>query len=122
MRLTVETAVETGRGKIETSGIGREWTRPWNGRSSSSPGRVESGDMLNEFKGNLDYGNGSIVGTAGWINKQVDYFRYQEGGFFHVLAQRDVEGMYALREAGEEGWEVLRQEAQKCLNRFVDRT
>jgi len=72
---------------------------------SGKQGRVASGDMLDD----VDYALGVIdtekeyMSAYGWLGPfpAPTYYHYQEGGFYHIWAQRDVEGMYALRAAAE---------------------
>lgn len=88
------------RSNIETRGTGNTWSRPWGGRSGSYPGRVDSGDMLRDVDGKITTVNSHVVeGILGWEDGSPTYYGYQENGFYHVLAARDIEGMMALRDA-----------------------
>ena len=40
------------------------------------------------------------MGSQGKGNATA-YFLYQEGGFKHVWSGQDIEGMYAMKDAGE---------------------
>lgn len=87
---------------IETRGTGKTWQRTWNGRAGSYPGRVDSGDMLHAVEGKItSRHSASIEGILGWADGSPDYFRYQNIGFYHRMAQTDVAGMQALRDASE---------------------
>lgn len=111
--------VDTGRDVIETSGTDQEWSRPWGGRSGGGRGRVDTRKMVDEFGAEVDIGNGVVTGKLGWVREKEDYFFYQDQGFWHVLSQREIEGMYALRNAGQEAWEHLRAESEKCLRQLT---
>lgn len=115
----IETGVEFGKNAIETRGTGKTWQRPWHGRAGSFPGRVDTGEMLREFRGNVDIGRTETVGTLGWTKEQLYRFLYQELGFTHNITGEEIEGMYALRDAAEEAWEVLQAECSTCSSRFV---
>jgi hypothetical protein len=101
---------------IETKGIGRPWSRDMkakefpapgvgNLRSSSSPGRVNTGKMRDAVRYRLEVGKSRIISAFGWIDKPTEsdarYFRAQEYGFDAGGFRKDipVEGMFALRDA-----------------------
>lgn len=111
--------VETGKDVIESTGTDREWTRPWGGRSGTGRGRIDTGEMLDEFRADVDIDRNETRGELGWIRKQEDYYLFQDLGFWHVLSQREIEGMFALREASEEAWNLLRDKCQDCAERFL---
>lgn len=67
---------------------------------SGKRGRIDEGIMLNAVGSRSASGVGRTA-SFGWLREKRDYFLYQEGGFFNVLAQRQVEGMYALADAAE---------------------
>jgi hypothetical protein len=119
MAKAIETGVEFGKNAIETRGTGKTWQRPWGGRVGSFPGRVDTGEMLREFRGEVDIGRTETVGKVGWTKEQLDRFLYQELGFTHNLTNEEVEGMYALRDAAAEAWEVLQAECSSCSSRFI---
>lgn len=96
---------EKMRTNIETRGTGKRWSHPWgpNGRTSSSPGRVDTGQMVREVQGEvIASDNTSVTGVLGWPEGSPEYYRHQEHGFNHVLTGEDVEEMRALRDAADE--------------------
>lgn len=103
------------RHSIETRGTGKTWQRAWNGRTGSYPGRVASGDMLNAVEGKITARRPEMIeGILGWADGSPDYFRYQNIGFRHVMAQTDVAGMRALRDASD----LLRADLIERLGRI----
>lgn len=105
----IQLGVETGKDKIETSGTVKSGKR----------GRIKTGTMLNEFKGNVDIGRAETVGRVGWAQRREDYFLYQELGFAHYLSGEEIDGMLALKDATEETWELLRDRFSMCTSQFV---
>lgn len=114
----IEVGVAFGKNAIETRGTGKTWQRPWHGRAGSYPGRVDTGEMLREFRGEVDIARTETTGKIGWTKEQLDYFIYQELGFQH-LSGEEIEGMFALRDAANEAWEFLVAECSTCSSRFV---
>lgn len=105
--------------KIETRGTGNTWQSPWGGRSASTPGRDDSGQMKSDVKGEVTEHTGTHVrGMLGWPEGSPEYYRHQEHGFFHVLAQRDVMEMGALRDASEETTTELVEELTKIARQM----
>ena len=99
---------------IENSGTGETWKGDWGswphghpGRTGSSPGRVASGRMRDAVKARTTRTGSSVTGEAGWIDEWEDYFGYQEGGFRHVIAQREIAGMYAITDAADNAEALL---------------
>lgn len=111
--------VDYGKNVIETRGTGKTWQKPWGGRVGSYPGRVDTGEMLEEFRGEVDINRAETVGKLGWTREQLGYFLAQELGFTHNITNEEVEGMYALRDAADETWDILRAECRSCLEKFV---
>lgn len=100
MQSIVEKAAEAMRLIIQTSGTGKTWTRPSSsGRTGSSPGRVDTGNMLDAVKWRVSSEGGNLVGEFGWLDNQEPYFMYQESGFSHVGSGEWVRGMLALQDA-----------------------
>lgn len=102
----VDDAAETGkqvmREAIETRGTGKTWKSPWFGRTGSYPGRVDQGDMLKDVIGRVTARTSTYVrGLVGWTKGSPLYYRLQNEGFRHVLTGESVEGMMALRDAGD---------------------
>jgi len=95
---------------IETRGVGRMWVTPWKGRKSgaykqiSSPGRIDSGDMLNDVSIRFQGSRATASSAFGWIRRKEIYYLAQENG---MKASRragarpgmDVPGMFALRDS-----------------------
>lgn len=69
-----------GRDFIDTAGTGNSWATDFNGRSSSSPGRVDTGNMRDSVAYRIFQGKG--VGLdVGWVHHWEEYFGAQEKGF-----------------------------------------
>lgn len=115
----IETGVEFGKNAIETRGTGKTWQRPWHGRVGSYPGRVDTGEMLREFRGEVEVGRTETTGKLGWTKEQLTYFVAQELGYSHNITGDEIEGMFALRDAADQAWEVLQSEASTCSSRFI---
>jgi hypothetical protein len=75
------------------------WEKPWNGKIGSFVGRVTTGTMINAVGARSERGPEQSRAAFGWIRNVKDYFKYQENGFWHVLAGYRVEPMFALRDA-----------------------
>lgn len=89
---------------IETRGTLREWEKGWgrSTRTASIPGRDDTGQMKSDVIGEVTSASAQHVrGILGWPDGSPEYYRHQENGFFHTIAQRDVEEMNALRDASE---------------------
>jgi len=72
--------MEVGRDFVENAGTGNSWTTDFNGRTGSSPGRVDTGNMRDAVEYRIIRGKG--VGLdVGWVNHWEPYFGAQEGGF-----------------------------------------
>lgn len=107
---------ELGRYYIETRGTGKTWAYPRNGREGSRPGRVDTGKMRDAFGFRKTTQGGSRQLRVGWVTgTREDYFKFQEGGFDHVMAGVHVEGMYALQDATEEAFKVLAEELKRRI-------
>lgn len=107
---------ETMQDNIETRGTGNAWSHPWgpNGRTASSPGRVDTGQMLREVQGEvIASDNNGVTGVLGWPEGSPEYYRHQEHGFTHILTGEDVTEMRALRDAVDETTPKLFQELTK---------
>lgn len=120
MRSTVDFAKEVQIDAIETSGTSNSWDDDWGhwphghpGRTASDRGRVASGQMRDAVKANVIVGNDFVVGEVGWLEGTPEYARYQELGFRHAIAQKDIPGMESLREAEEQGTDELLSEAER---------
>jgi hypothetical protein len=127
--LTIEAAnfgAERMREYIRTRGTNQRWARPWRGRktgiykTTSSPGRIDSGDMLNSVKIQIQAGEQQSRAAFGWLYNFEEYFRHQEYGFNHWIGVR-VEGMFALRDARRDLSNEMPRLAKKYQNRIVKR-
>jgi hypothetical protein len=106
--LTIEVA-ELGADKmrelIETKGTNRDWSGPWYSaktnryRSRSGPGRIDSGDMLNNVTAQFQRGQKESRAAFGWLKKYEEYYEFQEEGFTHWVTNEEITGMFALRDA-----------------------
>jgi len=95
---------EVGKDTIETSGTGYEGRR----------GRVKSGKMRDSFDGKVvDSNDTQVVGQLGWLSSDPFYAKYQEHGF--TVSGHQVEGMMALRNAGEDVWDEFKRDANACV-------
>lgn len=96
--------VEVGKDTIETSGTGYQGRR----------GRVVTGTMRDDFDGKVTEQNTKrVVGQLGWLNSQPFYAKFQEHGF--TVSGTQVEGMMALRNAGEDVWDEFKRDANACV-------
>lgn len=106
---------------INTRGTGEKWSRPWgaSGREGSYPGRVDQGNMLALAKGEVTGKDAhSVDGELGWPEDSEEYIAYQDQGFYHVIANKDIEGMMALRDAAELAERVLVDEIESIARKF----
>lgn len=101
--------------RIETSGLGVEWKRSHNGRTMSSPGRVDTRQMLDSVESDFKVEGNGAVGRFGWLTTFERYFGLQEGGFFHKQANRKIRGMYAMQDAADQVMETLEQRIDGIL-------
>lgn len=118
-------AMEAGevalKNAINTRGTGETWSRPWgsNGRTGSFPGRVDRGEMLSKAKGEVTGRSAhSVDGMLGWPEDSEEYIAYQDQGFYHVIANKDIEGMMALRDSAELAERVLIEEVENIARKF----
>lgn len=117
---------------IETGGTGFRWKRPHYAKDSemsgslrvgSIPGRVNTGNMRNSVSVRFEGGQKRVSAAFGWIRNFEDYFGYQDNGFYHYQADREVEGMFALRDARlYVAKELLPRLVRKYENRIARRS
>jgi len=134
---------EAGRDKmreiIETSGTGNTWSAPHFAkdyprsgslRTSSGPGRVNTGNMRDSVSVRFEGGPSRVTSAFGWIRNFEDYFGYQDNSFYHKKASNTkkhpgpytVPGMFALRDARRYAVEqVLPRLIRKYQNRITRR-
>jgi hypothetical protein len=88
-----EEGAEEMRGYISTRGT--SWSN-----AQGRAGRIDSGAMLDavQSRPNPNRSNRVFSWEFGWVEKFLDYFRFQEEGFTHV-GGNSVEPMFALRDA-----------------------
>lgn len=118
---------------IETSGVGRTWkVRPlpakWDprrgiDRESSSPGRVNTGQMRDSVRVRFEGGGSRKIAAFGWINAPAEdqqYFLAQDRGFSAggFRPPVGVVGMFALRKARKH---VVDEVLPKLSKKFVRR-
>lgn len=71
---------EKGQEWIDSRGTGNTWSRPWGGRTGSTPGRVDSETMKKAIDYRIIRGKG--VGLdVGWVHIYHEYFGLQDKGF-----------------------------------------
>lgn len=76
-----EGAKEGERFIRQDAGTGKTWSRPWSdGRTGSSPGRVDSGLMADAMDFRIIRGQ-NVGLDVGWVRIWEKYFGAQEGGF-----------------------------------------
>lgn len=112
---SLEEGATAMKGMIETRGTGNTWTKAWDGssRTASIPGRVDSGNMRDSVEGKVtDVSETRVEGVLGWADGSPEYFGYQNSGFRHVLAAKQIPGMMALRDAAELTEQVLVEKLQ----------
>ena len=82
---------------------------------SGKQGRIETGEMLKKVSGKVsDVTPISATAEFGWLEGSPEYARYQEEGFAHRNGV-DVEGMYALTDAGHEVIEDVKDNLRSRL-------
>lgn len=121
MKKAMDAGQDALKGAINTRGTGEKWSRPWgrSGREGSFPGRVDSGEMLSLAKGEVTgKGAHSVDGELGWPEDSPEYIAYQDQGFYHVIANKDIEGMMALRDSADLAERVLVDEIENIARKF----
>lgn len=119
---------EKMREYISTRGVytmnGRIWTKTYQGRDRSAPGRVNTGYMLSSVRVGLRRGANRVIASFGWISDFQEYFRAQEYGFEAggYRAPIPVPGMFALRDARRFVQNALPRLIQKYEKRIAKRT
>lgn len=113
---------------ITTRGTGRQWVGDWSGwpngiagRTSSSPGRVADGDMLDAVDSWVSSGGASADAKTrmafGFTRARQDYFLAQEGGFRHNITGETIEGMHAISDTAEQIKQEIEAELPSRLKR-----
>ncbi|UPU15961.1 phage hypothetical protein [Stenotrophomonas virus Jojan60] len=59
-------------------------------------GRVESGEMLQNVRNTAEREGTHVRARWGWLDRQENYYRWQEQGFYNWRSESDVEPMHAL--------------------------
>lgn len=78
-------------------------------------GRVETGEMLQNVRNTAEREGTHVRARWGWLDKQENYFRFQEQGFFNWRSQADVEPMHALLDSFIQEREAFIHELLKRL-------
>lgn len=119
---TMAAAKEQGREIIQTSGTGRTWAYPSpSGRAGSYPGRVDTGQMLEDFTSEVRPEGGLVVkGAFGWLSTTEMYYIFQEYGFQHWITQEEIEGMQALIQTDETQWQDFSNGCDECVRKYLD--
>jgi hypothetical protein len=90
---------------IRTRGTGKTWSRTYvkNGisRSASRPGRVWTGDMLDNIEEDVNVSADAVMGSFGWINTYEDYYGLQDVGFTQSRTGIEIAGMFAMADAAD---------------------
>lgn len=82
-RAIIETAVtKTGRRRAETQGRSSEY-------GSTSPGRIDSGLMVNTTNTRVTREGNTIIGRWGWFDPE-DYFTFQDWGTAEIEAAHSL--------------------------------
>lgn len=89
---------------IETRGTARSGKR----------GRVETGRMRDSVTSSFSGNKYVSVSRFGWLEEEPFYAIFQELGFEHRSGVQ-VEGMYALSDAGEEVWMDLQRDIDRIV-------
>lgn len=97
---------------ISTRGTAKGGARPDN------PGRIDTERMLKAVESNVTpYGPKRVRGTFGWLSDKADYFKWQEGGFDHVLSGEYIEGMYAMQDAADWALRQYKEDMDEVMKR-----
>ncbi len=68
--------------------------------TSRGAGRVDSGDMANAIRHEVEFQANQIIARFGFVGEQAQYFLYQTvTGFEHWLSADFIEPTFALRDA-----------------------
>lgn len=105
----VEDAAEEGKNiaqhNVETRGTAKSGKR----------GRIETRQMLDAIDAETTHRDKrSVKSRFGWIKEFKDYFGYQEEGFEHINGV-NVEGMYAITDAGDEVLKNLERDIERVV-------
>lgn len=124
MGALVKDAADLMKQMISVRGTGRSWSGDFGslphgypGRTSSTPGRVASGNMRDSVAWRVEMNGGKLIGEFGWTDrgKQEPYFKFQEGGFTHNITGERIAGMLALQDAGIQGREEFMRRLSAAL-------
>lgn len=116
-----ELGAEVAREIIRTEGRNRTWARPWRSektgrvRSGSGPGRIDSGDMLNNIDVQFQRGEKQSRAVFGWVKTYENYYKFQEEGFVHWISGEEIPGMFAIRDSRR----IMVNEAPKIAKKYA---
>lgn len=126
MRTTVDSGRDRMKALIGVRGTYNRWQTGWGsmphgtpGREGSYPGRVASGKMQDAVDSDVQVSGKSVTGSFGWIAESEPYFLMQEEKFKHAISGRTIEGMHALRDAGEQTDKVFSEEMDNAIRKFL---
>lgn len=124
MGALVKDAADLMKQMISVRGTGRSWSGDFGslphgypGRTSSTPGRVASGNMRDSVAWRVEMNGGKLIGEFGWLTNRDPYFLFQEDGFSHNITGEKIAGMLALQDAGIQS----REEFLRRLSRAIKR-
>lgn len=124
MGALVQDAAELMQEMIAVRGTGRQWSGDFGslahgypGRTSSTPGRIASGHMVDSVSWRVEMEGGKLVGEFGWLTNRDPYFLYQEDGFRHNITGEKIAGMFALEDAGIQAREEFLWRLSQAIRR-----
>lgn len=87
-------------------------TRPteWMAANRGKTGRIETGKMLRTVGDRVKSKNSeNWSGAFGWVDETEGYFLAQEDGGKNSFSGRQIEPMYAMRDAAAEEWKRIQE-------------
>lgn len=102
-KIIQESITETGIERVNAN-FGSE-------TGSRSPGRIDTGLMINSVNSEFEVDGDTFTGRFGWTKEVEDYFLYQENG------TRTIEAMHALFTANLEQREIALKKIHDAARR-----
>lgn len=103
---TIDEAAVVMKDTIMSTGTNKVWKSAWKGRNSgvlrygTDNTRYDAGWMRNAVKARMKERSATrAAGEFGWLDKQEDYYIYQDQGFTHWITGEKIPAMNALRDA-----------------------